>query len=230
MLTNLNATVRAVEDAIDLILEALPPAEQANYRLVAVSALADGADRIVAHHILARHGSRLEVILPLPKLEYMNDFNDKSCADFEFLMAKASWITTVPKQPTREKAYYASGQAVVDRANVTIAIWDGRETSRVGGTAEVVKYIRQTKRPLVWINPDSLRIVTENIKQLANIQLITTNTNLPALFYCAPALRMRRRLLSSQGCRGGGPAIKAGYRFTILMRRYACRLVHDRAA
>lgn len=183
MLTNLNATARAVEDAIDLILRALPATEQGNCRLVAVSALADGADRIVAHHILARRGSRLEVILPLPKLEYMNDFSDRSCADFELLMAKASWTTTVPRQPTREKAYYASGQAVVDRANVTIAIWDGHETSRVGGTAEVVKYIRQTKRPLVWVNPDGPRIVAENMKQLAKIELITTNMNLLALFY-----------------------------------------------
>lgn len=167
MIMNRNATERAVEDAIDLILRALPAAGQANCQLVAVSALADGADRIVAHHILARRGSRLEVVLPLPKREYMNDFNDKSCVDFESLIAKASWVTIVPEQSTREEAYYASGLAAVDRGNVTIAIWDGRETPRVGGTAEVVKYVRRMNRALVWINPDGPHIATENIKQLA---------------------------------------------------------------
>jgi hypothetical protein len=166
-LSDTEAMTVAVEDAIDLILRTLPAAEQANCRLIAVSALADGADRIVAHRILARYESRLEVILPLPKLEYLNDFDHKSRADFELLMARASSITTVPRQSTRENAYYISGQAVVDRANVTIAIWDGRETSLVGGTAQVVKYIRQASHPLVWINPDGPRIVTEHIRQLA---------------------------------------------------------------
>ena len=97
----------------------------------------------------------------------MKDFNDQSRTDFERLMARASWTMTVPRQPTREEAYYASGRAVVDRSNVTIAIWDGREASRAGGTAEIVKYIRQTRRPLVWITPDGTRTVTENMERLA---------------------------------------------------------------
>jgi hypothetical protein len=128
-LENRDATEKAVGEAIEIILKLLPASPRDSCQLVAVSALADGADRIVANQILARRGGRLEVILPLPEVDYINDFDNQSRSDFERLMAKASRTTTMPQQPTREEAYSACGRAVVDRANMTIAIWDGLEVS-----------------------------------------------------------------------------------------------------
>ena len=61
-------------------------------------------------------------------------------------------MTEVGPQPTREDAYLAAGHAVVDDADVVLALWDGRPARGRGGTAEVVEYARSLGRPLVWID------------------------------------------------------------------------------
>src|SRR5580704_3852445 len=48
----------AVDRALDLILDQLRPSVRKRCRLVAVSALADGADRLVVDRVLARPGAR----------------------------------------------------------------------------------------------------------------------------------------------------------------------------
>jgi hypothetical protein len=164
---DLKVTVRGVEEALDLIISLFPTDAQKNCRLVAVAALADGADRVVADHILARADGSLEVILPLPERDYISDFSNSSRAEFARLLARASRVTVVPREQTREAAYYSCGRAVVDRADVTIAIWDGRPPRGRGSTAEVVQYVLQTKRPLIWIPADGAGLVATNMERLA---------------------------------------------------------------
>jgi hypothetical protein len=58
--------------------------------LVVLSALAEGADRLVAQRVLTRANARLIVPLPLARDEYMQDFeSDESKREFLDLLARA---------------------------------------------------------------------------------------------------------------------------------------------
>ncbi len=164
------AVTRAVDEAIDLIVRRLPGAARGTCPLVAVSALADGADRVVARSVLRRPGGRLEVILPMPAAEYIKDFEPAgSGPEFERLLAAACSVITLPAQPTREDGYAAAGRAVVDRADITIAIWDGQHAAGKGGTGQIVRYARRQRRPLVWLPAAGGDPVVENLGEIAGL-------------------------------------------------------------
>ena len=130
--------------------------------------LAEGADRLVAKEVLKCPDSRIEVVLPLAKEDYMEDFeSSESRQEFEFLMAKARRPISLKRQNLREEfpggdlaearrqAYEDVGRYVVDHCDVLIAIWDQEPSRGKGGTAEIVNYARSKKRPLVVISPNS---------------------------------------------------------------------------
>jgi hypothetical protein len=120
--------------------------------LVAVSALAEGADRLVTHVVLAEPGSRLEAVLPLPRTVYARGFGTAaSRAEFRDLLTQASRVSQAPPAPSPEEAYEWAGQHVADNCDVLIAMWDGQPARGRGGTAQIVAYARQRGVPLVWI-------------------------------------------------------------------------------
>ena len=159
----------AIDRALDLILAQLRPTVRKCCRLVAVSALADEADRLVADCVLARPGARLEVILPMPKADYVTDFDSAhSLAEFERLLGEASWVATLPPHGTREEAYAAAGRAAADRADVTIAICDGYAAAGKGGTGDIVGYLREQGHPWIWLSADGRPARTENLRKLTH--------------------------------------------------------------
>ena len=136
--------------------------------LVVRSALAEGADRLVASRVLARPRSRLVAVLPLPPADYAADFADStSQAAFDRLLARADQvvITSLEGEPpvTREEAYERAGRAVVDGCNVLVAVWDGKPSRGRGGTAELVSYARSLGRPVAWIRPDVVSLTIEGV-------------------------------------------------------------------
>jgi hypothetical protein len=61
-----------------------------------MTALAEGADRIVADTVLETEGAKIEVILPLTKEDYLKDFKtDESKTDFERLLKKDLFAITL---------------------------------------------------------------------------------------------------------------------------------------
>jgi hypothetical protein len=167
----------AIDQALDLILDQLRPAVRDRCTLVAVSALADGADRFVAKRVLARPRARLEVILPLPKADYVTDFDPQdSLPEFEHLLGAASWVASVPPEEAqedpperaRQDAYAAAGRAVADRADVMVAVWDGHPAAGKGGTGDVVNYLREHGRPWVWLPADGGQAHAENLEKLTD--------------------------------------------------------------
>lgn len=129
---------------------------QAALRLVALSPLAEGADRLVAERVLAREGAELEAVLPMDEADYERDFaDDASRSEFRSLLARAEAIHRLPASTNREEAYAAAGRFVVDRCDVLIAIWNGRLANGHGGTADIVAYARSRSRRLFVIElPD----------------------------------------------------------------------------
>lgn len=144
---------RAYDDAagtlasIDEVLARL--ADRASDDVEVVSALAEGADRVVVERAMDGHAARLAVILPLPPADFRSDFaSPESQAAFDELLRRAADVTVVPEQPTRRHAYEAAGLAMVDRSDVVIAVWDGAPARGRGGVADVVQYARERDVPV----------------------------------------------------------------------------------
>lgn len=125
--------------------------------LTVVSALAEGADRIVAWEGIGR-GASLEVVLPLPLDDYLSDFkSDTSRSEFcTLLVDHASAITELAADGGRDEAYERAGRAIVDRSEVLLALWDGRPAHGRGGTAEIVSYAQQQGVPVLQVPVDRL--------------------------------------------------------------------------
>jgi len=128
---------------------------------VAVSSLAEGADRLVARELLAKPTSCLEVILPVARSAYAEDFQDaKSRRESQNLLPQASQVRQAPGRPTRQKAYEWAGRRVVDRCDALIAVRDGQPAGGRGGTAEIVRYACAREVPLGWIHTSGDRLIT----------------------------------------------------------------------
>jgi hypothetical protein len=79
-----------IDDALTTIIEAF-----GNRPLTVVSALAEGADRMVAERVLAQAGSDLHAVLPLRQHDYERDFEGTpgSVEAFRTLLTSASRVT-----------------------------------------------------------------------------------------------------------------------------------------
>jgi hypothetical protein len=138
--------------ALGRVRELFPPGDETPVVLSAVSALAEGADRLVAETVLATPGGGLEVALPLPASDYRQDFaGEASNREFDLLMERASLVLEAAASSSREEAYEKAGRYVVDRADVLIAIWDGEPSRGRGGTADIVRYALETRRPVLLV-------------------------------------------------------------------------------
>ena len=147
------ALVPAIRDALRQLRGLLPDGPGADVVLVAVSSLAEGADRLVARELLAEPGSRLEVVLPLARTEYARDFQDaESRKEFRHLLGRASQVRSAPRHLSRNEAYEWAGRQVVDRCDALIAVWDGEPPRGRGGTAEIVRYARDCGVPLTVVS------------------------------------------------------------------------------
>ncbi len=136
-------------------------------RLVVVSPLAEGADRLIAREALAS-GFPLHCPLPFPTDEYERDFaTEKSRREYRELLARAVVIRELPGErgtpEGRGEAYAAVGRVVVGESDVLLAIWDGEAARGSGGTAQVIADALDRGLPVVWIAseaPHAVRVLT----------------------------------------------------------------------
>ena len=81
--------------------------------LAIVSALAEGADRIVARLAMLR-GASLEVVLPMPPGDYLTDFKSPSSqGEFDTLLARATTVTELAWAGERDEAYERAGRVIL---------------------------------------------------------------------------------------------------------------------
>jgi len=151
-----------VREVLTRLPTLLPSLTDTPVRLVALSPLAEGADRLVAHEVLASPDGALEVVLPLEKDDYVADFDSaESRREFESLLGRARRASRLTPSRRRPLAYTRVGRHVVDNCDVLIAIWDGRAAAGQGGTAEIVQYARESGRPIFWIHTAEGHRLTE---------------------------------------------------------------------
>jgi hypothetical protein len=165
---------RGVEEALGRIAQLFP-----RDSLSVVSALAEGADRIVARHVLARPGARLIVPLPLDESDYIRDFSsEESRAEFSSLLGRAAHIERMPPAPARDQAYEAAGEYVLNNSDLLLTIWDGQLAQGRGGTAEIVSRARQRKLPIAWVHAGNRDPGTHTPTSLGEEQGLVTFENI----------------------------------------------------
>jgi hypothetical protein len=143
--TFLDRTRLAVDDAAALAAD--------NGQVTVVSALAEGADRLVASEVLDRPGATLEVVLPTTPDEYEGDFVEAESRDeFRLLLHRAKSVTVVPAAGSRTANFERAGHAMLDQIDVLLALWDGKPARGRGGTAEIVKRAQKLGLPVVWVS------------------------------------------------------------------------------
>ncbi len=148
------ALARTVDSVLDEIELRATGEGRTPVGLTALSPLAEGADRLVAERILARPAGELNVILPMNEREYAADFETAgSRTEFEDLLSRARSVRRLPASSSRGEAYAQAGRFVVDHCDILIALWDGKPEEGPGGTAEIVRYAREKRRVLAWIDP-----------------------------------------------------------------------------
>ena len=132
-------------------------------RLVGYSSVAIGADVLFAEEWLS---SRLPwiALLPRPEHDFRQDFNESDWARTLALLKKAVRVKSLSeiKEAEHDLAYLECGLLVVDEADVVVAVWDGKTSRGIGGTADIVGHARSLGRPLILIDPESLAIKREN--------------------------------------------------------------------
>jgi hypothetical protein len=118
--------------------------------LVMLSPLAQGSDQIVAQVALDM-GLRVIAPLPLPLPIYRQDF---APADLQLFERQLTQVELMPlplergntaeaiavSGPARDAQYAQAGVFVSSHCHVLLALWDGQESGRLGGTAQVVRF------------------------------------------------------------------------------------------
>ena len=122
----------------------------------AVSALAEGADRLFADEALAL-GFELGCLLPFAQVEYERDFaTSESVNKFRELLARAGervFELNGPTAPeTRSAAYESAGRAMLDQCDILVTVWDGEPARGTGGKGHIVEIDRRKSIPILWIN------------------------------------------------------------------------------
>jgi len=127
--------------------------------IILLSALAEGADQLVARVALDR-GLWLIAPLPLPRAEYRRDFVERpikpdAVAVFDALLERAIAAPEMPLAPgsslddiktfgpKRDLQYREANLFIAQHCHVLIALWNGDERDpAIGGTAEMIGYKR----------------------------------------------------------------------------------------
>jgi hypothetical protein len=145
------AETAAIRERVRAILDRL--SSEVGSSLVVLTALAEGGDQIVAEEAL-RLGIPVFAVLPMQRSDYARDFADESSRErFESLLAASLAIELakvaadpserLPEDATgnaRDRHYAEAGIYVASHSHILLAIWDGKDSALVGGTAQIVAY------------------------------------------------------------------------------------------
>lgn len=126
--------------------------------LVLLSSLAEGSDQL-ATQVALELGLRVVAPLPLPADLYRDDFEQPgSLALFESQLRQAELLALPLRHGSsrdaiaspglaRDQQYAQAGIFVSSHCHVLLALWDGRESERLGGTAQVIGFHLRGEMP-----------------------------------------------------------------------------------
>lgn len=128
--------------------------------LIGRSSVASGGDTLFGEICL---GANLKwvALLPFPEAEFKKDFNDADWKRARALLDQAERIETLSDTAERPQGYLHCGLATVDGADLMVALWNGKGSRGLGGTAEIVEHARLVQKPLILISSNGLEVTRE---------------------------------------------------------------------
>ena len=140
-------------------------------RLVLVSALAEGADQLIAD-VGLELGYELDAPLPFVRDEYKKDFADTS--GFDRLIRRARSVLELDgDRSTGPLPYARVGRILLGHTDVLLAIWDGEAANGRGGTGEVVVGAVALGIPVIWISsksPNTCSVISAGAESMGATQ------------------------------------------------------------
>jgi len=144
-----------------------------HHKLIIMSSLAEGADRLFAHIAMEDFGMSLHVPLPLPYELYHTDFESSdSLEEFKELVGKAEHYFELPMKfgtqeqlisnldgtpnELRNKQYALGGAYIAERCDEMIAVWDELPPAGTGGTGQIVEWRRKREVGPEYANKSDL--------------------------------------------------------------------------
>ena len=121
--------------------------------LVAYSSVASGADTLFLE-ACGELGIDFHIVLPFSESEFRRDFNEADWARAKDLIDSAHTVSTVSQRPDGGNGYLDAGLETVDKCDLLLAVWNEKEAKGPGGTADVVAYARDQKKPVCIYNPE----------------------------------------------------------------------------
>lgn len=123
-------------------------------RRVMISPLAEGADQIAAEAALAA-GWSLRAVLPFAAEEYALDFEGEPRRRLDALLTRTEgWWSLPADRSSEDEGYALAGQATVAQSDLILAVWDGKVSRGLGGTADVLELAIRRGVPVIWIADD----------------------------------------------------------------------------
>lgn len=151
--------------------------------LIAISPLAEGADRLFAKAALELD-FELRALLPFKSADYEKTFGDATTTPvYRTLLARAEQMTELPGSLSDDTAAYeAMGRAMVEASDILLAVWDGRPAAGRGGTPEIIGYAITRERPVIWIDAATDREVMRLCTVVPPIDAVPmTSTDIAAI-------------------------------------------------
>jgi hypothetical protein len=141
--------------------------------------LADGADRLVAS-VALEMGLSLIVPLPMPKEEYLADFaSDESREEFAEFARQAEvyelpLIADASRVVDRKLQYAQLGVFVSSHCHILLALWDGKPSEQLGGTAQVVNFHQYDTMPGYADEPEPFRLIMPDHESALVYHIVTS--------------------------------------------------------
>jgi hypothetical protein len=153
-----------------------------NRPLTVLSALAEGADRLVAEAAAQIPESELVAVFPRSREGYAEDFGTEGAPSrlhFDALVDRAAEVLELQTLGNRDEDYQQAGYAIVDRCDVLLAVWDGLDAQGQGGTGDVVKRARALGKPVVIVRAGNQHPQTNEPTSLGQAQGQVVSERLP---------------------------------------------------
>lgn len=105
-----------------------------------------GVDQWAAETAIA---AKIRLVSLVPFDTHGENWPAASRAHYQALLAQSAEVVVVTPGGYSNVKYLIRNEAIVDRVDVMLAVWDGS----MGGTGNCVQYARRVSRPLFILNP-----------------------------------------------------------------------------
>ena len=150
---NVEAVEQALSSQIAVVFRQLN-AEHMRERISLLSSFAEGADRLLLA-TAAELGMQYACVLPCAPDCFREDFvSRESRAEFERLLDAALSVVYPDWPLDKEAGYVWASEAVVDRCDILVAIWNGAPGNGPAGTAGTVARALARGIPVIWVSTE----------------------------------------------------------------------------